>query len=696
MAIVKMDKFNLFSFENNRKSLLDILQKFNYVHFNDLVVDEKEDYLKKVSNQDNLTRIDEKRSKLEYAINSIEKFLDKEEKSSLTKKDMSLDNLYKEGENFRFDEIYPQLKEYIDIRDKSQDKIKNLKAANEELESFKALDLDINSIENSHRFFVEIGSIADQFYKDFDQDLVKKDFKTALVVDLSKKDSLNYLIAISSLEEAKDFREFLRDHGFSKANIKTKKKVSEKIALNLEEIENLDKKLKDSEEKIKQMKIFLPDFYLYQTYLENLRKKEASSEFFIKTKRIDFVEGYIPHNLNEKFKKDLKEVLGEDFVLDIKEADKDDPDVPVILDNNKLIKPYESVVETYSLPKYNEVDPTLLVSIFYTIFTGFMLGDLGYGLILFIGTILLRKYKDLPESTDKMARLFTRVGLSGCVFGLIFGSFFGGIIPLPGLIDTQKDFNTLMVISLIIGGISLFTALGVKAYMLIRDGDPLGAIFDVLLWYMAVGGAIALYLLDGSGKNVAKIIMIIGMIGIVLTGGRENKSVGGKVAGGLYSLYGMSSWIGDFVSFLRLMALVLSGGFVAYSVNLIVGMLWPAGILGKIGAIIVFVIFQLFNLFLSTLSAYVHSLRLVYVEMFNKFYEGGGKKFRQMIENSKFINIITGGYNGWFFSWKRWKDNGSSSCCYSSILIRNGICQRNRNDRRSSCGLNCRRTTKIW
>ena len=93
--------------------------------------------------------------------------------------------------------------------------------------------------------------------------------------------------------------------------------------------------------------------------------------------------------------------------------------------------------------------------------------------------------------------------------------------------------------------------------MLIRDGDPLGAIFDVLLWYMAVGGAIALYLLDGSGKNVAKIIMIIGMIGIVLTGGRENKSVGGKVAGGLYSLYGMSSWIGDFVSFLRLMALVL-------------------------------------------------------------------------------------------------------------------------------------------
>ena len=646
MAIVKMDKFNLFSFENDRASLLDILQKFNYVHFNDLEVDDKEDYVKKVKNQEKLARIDEERSKLEYAINSIEKFLEEDELNSIEKKDMSLDLLYKEGENFRFDEIYPQLKKQIDLREKSQEKIKNLKASNDELEVFKGLDLDIESIENSHRFFVEVGSIADQFYKDFDTDFVKKDFKTAMIIDLNKKDSLNYVIAISSLEEKDKFREFLRDHGFSKANIKTKKKVSEKIALNLEEIEKYEKNLEVSEKKIKENKKFLPDFYLYQAYLDNLRKKEASSEYFLKTKRLDFIEGYIPHNLKDKFNSDLKEVLGEEFVLDVDEADKDDPNVPIILDNNKLIEPYESVVETYSLPKYNEVDPTLLVSIFYTIFTGFMLGDLGYGLILFIGTILLRKFKDLPESTDKMVRLFTRVGLSGCVFGLIFGSFFGGIIPLPGLIDTQKDFNTLMVISLIIGGISLFTALGVKAYMLIRDGDPIGAIFDVLFWYMAVGGAIALILLDEPQKNIAKIIMIVAMVGIVLTGGRENKSIGGKAAGGLYSLYGMSSWIGDFVSFLRLMALVLSGGFVAYSVILIVGMLWPAGILGKIGAIIVFVIFQLFNLFLSTLSAYVHSLRLVYVEMFNKFYEGGGKKFRQMIENSKFINIITGGYNG--------------------------------------------------
>ena len=137
--------------------------------------------------------------------------------------------------------------------------------------------------------------------------------------------------------------------------------------------------------------------------------------------------------------------------------------------------------------------------------------------------------------------------------------------------------------------------------------------------------------------------MIAGMVIIVLFAGRAIKSWGGRIASGAYELYGITSWIGDFVSFLRLMALVLSGGFVAYSVNLIVKMMAGSGIGGLIGGIIVFVVFQLFNMFLSYLSAYVHSLRLIYVEMFNKFYEGGGIKFREMVEDTKFINIIRKG-----------------------------------------------------
>ena len=107
----------------------------------------------------------------------------------------------------------------------------------------------------------------------------------------------------------------------------------------------------------------------------------------------------------------------------------------------------------------------------------------------------------------------------------------------------------------------------------------------------------------------------------------------------MYSAYGITSYIGDFVSYLRLMALALSGAFIAVAVNLIVSMLFKGGILGIIAGIVVFVLFQAFNAFLSYLSAYVHTARLTYVELFNKFYEGGGKPFRNMIADSKYFNI---------------------------------------------------------
>ena len=200
-----------------------------------------------------------------------------------------------------------------------------------------------------------------------------------------------------------------------------------------------------------------------------------------------------------------------------------------------------------------------------------------------------------------------------------------------GWIDTTQDINQLITLSIVIGAISLFFALGVKGFMAIRDGRPDGLFFDVISWYMAVGGAIALGL---TGSPIAKWVMIAGMVIIVLFAGRAIKSWPGRLASGAYELYGITSWIGDFVSFLRLMALVLSGGFVAYSVNLIVKMMAGSGIGGLIGGIIIFVVFQLFNMFLSYLSAYVHSLRLIYVEMFNKFYEGGGIKFREMTEDT--------------------------------------------------------------
>ena len=642
MAIVKMDKFNLLAFDSDRENLLNILQDFNYVHFNDLVLEENENYLTELRATKKLAQIDESINKVNYAIDVIKDYNKNLPEEVNTKvSEMSIEEVNKKGSNFGFELIYEQLRDLVADREKLVNQRDNLSSRYDDLSPWKDIDTNVDSLYDSNRFFLETGTISSKFYDSLQEALVEAGLDGTLVYKIGEKNGNFYVVAVSTLACRDDFEDILREHGFSRVKIGANDKVgiyltslSEKRDAKNAEIEKLDGEIKGYAK-------YLKDLYIYQSYVTNCRKKEESSENFLKTRQMNIIEGYVPSDRTGDFKENLDKILGEKYILDVKAADKDDPNVPIILKNNKLIEPYENVVETYSLPKYNEIDPTAIVAPFYTIFTGFMIGDLGYGLLGVIAILLALKLKDFPKKTEQSLKLFLRISISACVFGFIFGSVFGGIIDVPfGWIDTTKDINQLIVISIIIGAISLFFALGVKGFMAIRDGRPDGLFFDVISWYMAVGGAIAFGL---TKSDIAKWIMIAGMVIIVLFAGRAIKSWPGRIASGTYELYGITSWIGDFVSFLRLMALVLSGGFVAYSVNLIVKMMAGSGIGGLIGGIIVFVVFQLFNMFLSYLSAYVHSLRLVYVEMFNKFYEGGGIKFREMVEDTNFINIIRKG-----------------------------------------------------
>ena len=642
MAIVKMDKFNLLSFDSDRSTLLDTLQGFNYVHFNDLVKQPDDDYLTEVRETKRLAEIDESLTKVNYAIDVIRDYTkDLPDELSDNVSDLSLEEVNKRGSNFTFDLIYEKLRGLITKREKLVQSRDNLNQKYNDLSPWQDINVNVDKLYKSDRFFLQTGTISSKFYEDLQNALVERNLDGTLVYKISEKDGDYYVVAVSTNKEAEEFSEILREFGFTRVKIAADNEVNtyltdlsgQKDEIN-DEIEAVDKEITD-------FKKYLPDLYIYQSYVTNCRKKEASSENFLKTRQMNIVEGYVPSDRSEEFKADLDQILGEKYILDVIPADKDDPNVPIILKNNKLIEPYENVVATYALPKYNELDPTAIVAPFYTIFTGFMIGDLGYGLLGVIAILLALKLKDFPKETEQTLKLFLRISISASVFGFIFGSVFGGIIDVPfGWIDTTQDINQLITLSIVIGAISLFFALGVKGFMAIRDGRPDGLFFDVISWYMAVGGAIALGL---TGSPIAKWVMIAGMVIIVLFAGRAINSWPGRIASGTYDLYGITSWIGDFVSFLRLMALVLSGGFVAYSVNLIVEMMAGSGIGGLIGGIIVFVVFQLFNMFLSYLSAYVHSLRLIYVEMFNKFYEGGGIKFREMVEDTNFINIIRKG-----------------------------------------------------
>ena len=634
MAIVKMSKFNLLSFEEKRSSLLNILQNFNYVHFNDLEVSEDETYLKEVKNESKLNDLNESLDKLHYSIETVNKFAG-EKKTDL--KRIDLDKVYKAGSNFDFNLIYDKLLKLVKKREGLVDKRQAISQKIDDLGPWKDIDTDLTTLYDSNRVYVDTGSISSQFYDTLRKTLVEKHLDESMVYRFSEADKLSYVVAISSLADEEEFKEILREFGFVRIKVKTEGSVVNSLRELESERKAVNSEIEKIETEIAEFSKYSDDFNLYEAYLENERKKEASAEFFLKTKSMDVIEGYVPEDMTDTFRSDLKSVLDEEFILDIKEAELDDPDVPIILDNNKVVEPFESIVETYALPQYNEIDPSLLVAIFYTIFTGFMIGDLGYGLLGLIGTIYLLKTKELPKSKEKMIKVFMAISLSACVFGILFGSVFGGIIDVPfGWIDTQQDVYTLIGMSFAIGTIALAVSVAMTIVINLKNHRPLDAVYDSLFTYMFLGG-IGYYIY--SKNKIGLYIMAAGMVGILLFSGRDAKSIGGRLGSGFYNVYGLTSWIGDFVSFLRLMALVLSGGFVAYAVNVIVKMVGGSGIVGIIGAILIFVLFQLFNMFLSYLSAYVHGLRLIYVEMFNKFYEGGGVKFREMLEDTKKIII---------------------------------------------------------
>lgn len=645
MAIVDMSKFYLLAFKEKRESLLKELQKFKYVHLVDSGNDFSKEDLSAVSRSEELIDIDDYLNKSKYVIERLEKIEDKKpalESLKEGKKHFTYEEIKNRARKFNFSQIYKEISSIIDEIEKKEAENQEILNKVSELLPYKAIDLPLEDLKLTKFSKIYLGTIPQRYKENFEE-LLKENDSVYFDVLHTDKNYAYYLI-ICHKSDDEDVIDAFRKMGFTLVNFKEKGTINENInslrerkSQNLDSIDTLNKELKNYLK-------YLDDFKIYYEYQSNEKLKVISSEKFLRTKNLDLIEGYVPSKFLKSFEEAIQLICGDDYYLYKKEADRNSHEVPIMLKNNKFVGPFEMLTEMYSMPKYNEIDPTPFFAPFYFIFAGIMIGDLGYGLLVFIGSLLALRFFNLDKATKRFMTFFNYLSISAMIFGLVFGSFFGGIIPLPTLINPAEDIMEMLMLSLLLGGVHIFFALGIKAYMDIRDNKPKDAFYDVGLWYMALIGAIGYGLSKAVAMNpiVVKILfyaMIIAMVGIVLTGGRSEKTTLAKFGWGVYALYGISSYIGDFVSYLRLMALVLSGSFIGLAVNMIAGMLFGSSIIGKLFAIVIFLVFQAFNCFLCYLSAYVHTARLTYVEMFNKFYEGGGVPFKKMVEDSKYFNI---------------------------------------------------------
>ena len=655
MAIVKMSKFDLVVFAEQRAKVLKKLQKFKEVNFVDIELHDENGELSKDAvegvtkyvNNEELTHIDERLYQLSNAISLIKKY--DERKTRLRdvihgNENYTFDELAKKALTYDWKKVSSELNKIGTQYSQIKSEISKKYMRYDEIDLWERLDVNPKELKNLKKVNTFLGTVPIKLKGTFIDGISELD-KTYYEELKIVKDEVYYLV-ISSIDESEKQKlaEVFRNSSFTVENLDIDAVPQDYKNGLQKEISELKKEKRRLKAQIKTYSEDLTDLQAVYEYMQNKKLRIVESEKLAQTENTILIKGWIPTEKVSEFEKVVKDEAGDNYYLTFTDADRDDATVPIKLKNGKVASTFENLTGMYAYPRYNEIDPTPLFTPFYILFFGMMGADVGYGLVLLFATMFVLKVVNLSSQMRKSIKFFFYLSFSVIFWGLLYGSYFGATIPgMWRLVDPASQYNDLLIGSIVFGVVHIFVGLAIKAYMLIRDGKSLEAVYDVLFWYMALIGGILFLIfklmnLSAVVANVSMWVMIAGMAGIVLTGGREAKGVGAKLGGGLYSLYGISSYVGDFVSYSRLMALGLSGGFIASAINMIAGMI-GGNWFGMIFIPVILIAGHLFNMFLSFLGAYVHTSRLMYVEYFGKFYEGGGKPFKDFRTENKYINL---------------------------------------------------------
>lgn len=359
----------------------------------------------------------------------------------------------------------------------------------------------------------------------------------------------------------------------------------------------------------------------------------------VATRETVLLEGWIP----KKKRKTLQQLLsqtGLPYGLEFREPLLEETP-PTLLENSKLVRQFEGITNMFSTPNYHEGDPNGIMAPWYWLIFGMMMGDVGYGAMMVVLILLVKKFMKLGQEGVKLMNVMLYSSITTMLCGVVFGSYFGETWH-PLLFSPMEDPVSMLLLTLLVGVAHIFTGLGVKIYRNIRSGKVLDALFDQLSWILLITGLGLLFL--PAAQTVGMVLAAVGALTILFTAGRDRKGLVSKAVGGLSGLYGITSYLSDILSYSRILALSLATGVVGMVMNMLAGMI-QGSVIGWILSLLIYAAGHVFNLALSLLSAYVHDCRLQYIEFYGKFYEGGGTLFRPFAIDPHYLRLKKDGGN---------------------------------------------------
>jgi V/A-type H+-transporting ATPase subunit I len=415
------------------------------------------------------------------------------------------------------------------------------------------------------------------------------------------------------------------------------------------EIRKVEKELEKILKFVKQKSNEFEKFLVYYDYFYARLKRTNALNKALRSREVYFIEGWI----DEEDKTKLEELISSYKGVDLEWTEvRHDESPPVKLKNNKLAEPYEVLTSLYAYPRSKEIDPSPFIGLFFGLFFAFCLTDAVYGLILtIVGFLLMRR---IPEG-KKYLWIFIVGGIFTIFAGAITGGWLGDIDRLfPALSNFRQRFILLdpfqnplnfLYLSLGFGIVQIAVGLSISIKEKIKKKYYLDAFANEVSWillFIFLGIFIYRYQKVGITNDTIFLggLFLLPLFTIILFSWRSNKWYK-QIPKGLFTLFrGLVGFMGNILSYSRIMALGLVTAGLAMSVNiltLLVKDMFP--VVGPVLAVIVFIGGHTFSLAINTLSGFVHTMRLQFAEFFSYFYEGGGSKFEPLGYAGKYTRI---------------------------------------------------------
>lgn len=637
MAVSQMEKLSIIGPIELKETVLQVMQGMQNIELlhteNKLSERASEEDIPKTNYQSLLRRVQEGTA-------FLQRYSKDSEQTVLKRKEMTLDELeasYEEEEFLKtLSEIETLKEQYADLK-KTR---KELQFKEQEFSRWQYLDVvpKNSMLQDTEMIIGVLNNSNQELFESSVREIPGFYFEEVY----SSPHHLYYFLLFLK-DDLKKVNPILNKVGFKITPYPYKVTPKEKYA----EIKRDQKELQEKEVALKkQLSQYageLEQLALGEEMILALIRRQKAETLMATSENLFDIDGWIPTAEKESFLTALYEKVEKDsLVIEFTEPVKGE-DIPVKLSNNPIVAPFEMLTEMYSLPKYGEVDPTPLMTPFYMVFFGMMVADFGYGLIMLVATLIAKRFFVFKRSMTRFVNFFFILSFPTMIWGLIYGSFFGASLPKPfPLLSTTEDVNTILLMSVVFGFIQIMFGLIVNSVLLVRQKEYLNAVKDGFAWQgILMGIVIALVgkmlLSSNTLFYIGVVVAILCGLSIIFIPVFQSASKLKGLAKGVYGLYGITSYIGDLVSYTRLMALGISGGSIAAAFNMLVGYMPPIARFSF--GIILIVALQALNLFLSLLSAYVHGARLQYVEFFGKFFTGGGRAFTPLDTEEKYVNI---------------------------------------------------------